>query len=83
MSEPLPPTDPKPAPMSVLPQAREVQEIDDPVIGLSIQFIVALMLTHGLTEVTITKAMLTQALDRLITARQTEDGGFVVRMFKD
>lgn len=82
-SEPLPPTDPKPAPFSALPQRMEVQEIDDPVIGLSLQFIVAMMLTNGQSEVTISRAMLTQAMDKLITARQTSDGGFVVHLFKD
>lgn len=75
--------EPKPTPFSTLPQRMEVQEIDDPVIGLSLQFIVAMMLTYGMTEVVISKAMLTQALDKLIQARQTEDGGFTVRIYKD
>jgi hypothetical protein len=81
--DPLPPALPPVAPFSTLPQAREVQEIEDPVLGLSLQFIVAMMLTNGQAEVTISRAMLTQAMDKLITARQTEDGGFVVRLFKD
>lgn len=81
-SDPLPPTDPKPAPMSVLPQPQEVQEIEDPVIGLSIQFIVAMMLAEGMTEVVIPRAMLVQAMDKIITARQTDDGGFTVRIIR-
>lgn len=66
-----------------LPAPQEVQMIDDPVIGLSIQFIVAMMLSQGLTEVTIPKALLAQAMDKLITATTSPDGGFVVRIFKD
>ena len=84
MSNPLPPEDstPPPAPMSVLPQPQEVQQIEDLVIGLAIQFIVAMMLANGQTEVVIPRKLLSQAMDKIITARQTDDGGFTVRIIR-
>lgn len=82
MNDPLPPTDPKPAPMSVLPQPKDITEVDDPVIGLAFQFVIGVMLAQGITEVTVRRELLAQAQDQLFTARQTEDGGFVVRLLK-
>jgi hypothetical protein len=72
-STPLPPASAK----------REVQEIEDPTIGLSIQFIVAMMLVRGDVEVTIPKSCLDQAMDKLITATTNPDGGFTVRIFRE
>lgn len=73
MSNPLPPAGSK----------VEVQHIEDPTIGLSLQFIVAAMLTQGLVELTLPKALLDQAMDKLITATTNPDGGFTVRLFKE
>ncbi len=70
----------------ILPPAAtklEVQEVEDPMIGLSLQFIVAIMLTQGTSELRIPKAMLEQAMDKLITATTEPDGGFTVRLFRN
>lgn len=57
-------------------------EVEEPTVGLSLQFIIAMMLTEGITEVIIPKKMLDQAMDRVFQTEVLEDGGFVVRLLR-
>lgn len=82
------PTEPLPEPVvpsagAEQPTKMEVIEIEDPTVGLSLQFLVAVMLSQGITELRIPKAMLDQAMHKPITATTDADGGFTVRIYRD
>ena len=72
MNAPLPPPDPKPEPESIL-------NVEEPDVGLPLQFILAIMLTQGLAEIRISKAMMQQATDKLFIAFHEGDD-LVVRI---
>lgn len=80
----LPPTDPVSTPLAPAAVKKEVQAIEDPTVGLALQFVVAAMLSQGIIELRLTKELLEQAMSKLITAEALpNDEGFIVRIFRE
>jgi hypothetical protein len=67
------PTDPKPQPdLSII----------DADVGLPLQFVLAAMISQGISEVVLTPSIMEQACDKVFKAYRDENGNFVITIMR-